>query len=78
MAYLKRKIMQNVLLMLLMVFNSGCAEIATNIAVQSGVQVVGQQVLIANNKPMTKCNLVNVARGYKLCRVSKIYNTRKT
>jgi hypothetical protein len=56
---------------------TGCAEIATNIVIQSGIQVAGEQILIANNKPVTKCNLVNVAKGYKLCRVSKTYIMRK-
>jgi hypothetical protein len=56
---------------------TGCAEIATNLVIQSSIQVVGEQILITNNKPITKCNLVNVARGYKLCRVSRTYITRK-
>jgi hypothetical protein len=56
---------------------TGSAEIATNIVIQSGIQVAGEQILIANNKPVTKCNLVNVAKGYKLCRVSKTYIMRK-
>ena len=62
------------LLTLLTVFSlTGCAEIATNIAIQGGIQLAGEQYLQANNKPITKCNLVNVARGYKMCRISRTY-----
>lgn len=65
--------MRNALPMLIMVCSSGCAEIATNMAIQGGVQVAGEQYLIAHNKPVTRCNLYNVAQGYKMCRVSKTY-----
>ena len=65
--------LRNVLLMLSMVFNLGCVEIATNIAVQGGIQLAGEQYLIANNKPITKCNLVNVAQGKKMCRIYRQY-----
>jgi len=62
------------LLTLLMVFSlTGCAEIATNIAVQGGIQLAGEQYLIAQNKPITKCNLVNVAQGKKMCRIYRQY-----
>jgi uncharacterized protein YceK len=64
--------MRNVLLML-MVACSGCAEIATNMAVQGGIQLAGEQYLIANKKPITKCNLVNVAKGHKMCRIYRQY-----
>ena len=64
--------MRSVLLML-MVACSGCAEIATNLAVQGSIQLAGEQYLIAQNKPITKCNLINVAKGYKMCRVSRTY-----
>lgn len=67
-----RSIVLNFLLMLTMGI-SGCAEIATNMAIQGGVQVAGEQYLIAHNKPVTRCNLYNVAQGYKMCRVSKTY-----
>ena len=52
---------------------SGCAEIATNIAIQGGIQLAGEKLLIANNKPITKCNIYNVTRGYKMCRVNRVY-----
>lgn len=65
--------MRNALLMLIMVCSSGCAEITANLAVQSGVQYAGEKYLIANNKPITKCNLVNVAQGNKMCRVYRQY-----
>jgi uncharacterized protein YceK len=64
--------MRSVLLML-MVACSGCAEIATNMAVQGGIQLAGEQYLIANKKPITKCNLVNVAKGHKMCRIYRQY-----
>jgi hypothetical protein len=56
-----------------MVFNVGCAEIATNIAVQSGVQLAGEQYLIAKDKPITRCNLYNVIQGNKMCRIYRQY-----
>jgi len=65
--------LRNVLLTLIIVFNLGCVEIATNIAVQGGIQLAGEQYLIANNKPITKCNLVNVAQGKKMCRIYRQY-----
>jgi uncharacterized protein YceK len=65
--------MRNALLMLIMVCSSGCAEFATNLAVQGGVQYAGEKYLIANNKPVTRCNLVNVAQGNKMCRIYRQY-----
>ena len=59
--------------MLLMVFNLGCAEIATNMAIQGGVQLTGEQYLIARNKPITRCNLINVVNGNKMCRIYRQY-----
>ena len=59
--------------MLLMVFNLGCAEIATNVAIQSGVQITGEKYLISQNKPVTRCNLYNVMQGNKMCRIYKQY-----
>ncbi len=68
--------MRNVLLMLIMVCN-GCASVATSVATQAGVQVVGEQYLITQKKPMIKCNLFNVIQGHKMCRVSRTYLTRR-
>ena len=65
--------LRNVLLMLLMVFNLGCAEIATQVAVQGGVQYTGEQYLISRNKPITRCNLYNVIQGNKMCRIYRQY-----
>jgi hypothetical protein len=65
--------MRNALLMLIMVCSSGCAEFATNMAIQGGMQVAGEQYLIAHNKPITRCNLVNVAQGNKMCRIYRQY-----
>ena len=65
--------LRNVLPMLLMVFNLGCAEIATNVAIQGGIQFTGEQYLIAHNKPITRCNLYNVMQGNKMCRIYKQY-----
>jgi uncharacterized protein YceK len=64
--------MRNFLLMLIMGC-SGCAEIATQVAVQGGVQYAGEKYLISQQKPVTKCNIVNMTRGYKMCRVYKQY-----
>ena len=68
--------MRSVLLMLIMAC-SGCASFATNIATQAGVQYVGEQYLIAQNKPIIKCNFYNVMKGNKMCRVSRTYLTRR-
>jgi hypothetical protein len=65
--------MRNVLLMLIMAFSSGCAEITANLAVQSGVQFAGEKYLIAQNKPIVRCNLYNVMQGHKMCRVYRQY-----
>jgi hypothetical protein len=59
--------------MLTMVFSSGCAEIATQVAVQGGVQYTGEQYLISRNKPITRCNLYNVLQGQKMCRIYRQY-----
>ena len=69
--------LRNVLLMLLMVFNTGCVSLATSVATQAGVQVVGEQYLISQNKPTIKCNVINVIKGNKVCRVSKTYLIRR-
>ena len=52
---------------------SGCAQIATSVATQAGVQVVGEQYLISQKKPMIKCNVYNIIKGNKMCRVSMTY-----
>jgi hypothetical protein len=71
------KKLQNALLMLTLVISSGCATVATSVATQAGVQVVGEQYLISQNKPMIKCNAINVIKGNKVCRVSKTYLIRR-
>jgi hypothetical protein len=58
--------------MLIMVC-SGCVSLATSVATQASVQVVGEQYLIAQNKPIIRCNLFNVAKGNKMCRVYRQY-----
>lgn len=63
--------------MLLMVFNTGCVSLATSVATQAGVQAVGEQYLISQNKPTIKCNVINVIKGNKACRVSKTYLIRR-
>ena len=65
--------LRNVLLMLTMVFNLGCVSFATSVATQAGVQVVGEQYLIAQNKPIVRCNLYNVLQGNKMCRIYRQY-----
>ena len=59
--------------MLSMVFNTGCVTLATSVATQAGVQAVGEQYLISQNKPIIRCNLYNVMMGNKMCRVYKQY-----
>ena len=56
-----------------MVFNTGCVSLATSVVTQAGVQVVGEQYLIAQNKPIIRCNLINVAQGKKMCRIYRQY-----
>ena len=56
-----------------MVFNTGCMTVATSVATQAGVQVVGEQYLISQNKPIVRCNLYNVMMGNKMCRVYRQY-----
>ena len=63
--------------MLIMVFNLGCVTVATSVATQVGVQTVGEQYLISQNKAMIKCNLFNVVKGNKMCRVSRTYLIRR-
>ena len=69
--------LRNVLLMLIVVFNLGCMTVATSVATQVGVQTVGEQYLISQNKAMIKCNLFNVVKGNKMCRVSRTYLIRR-
>jgi len=59
---------------ILFVLCSGCAQIATSVATQAGVQYVGERYLIAQGKPMVKCNAFNIIKGNKMCRVSMVYN----
>lgn len=56
-----------------MVFSSGCAEVITNVALQGSMQYAGEQVLIANNKPVTRCNINNFVKGNKMCRIYRQY-----
>ena len=69
--------LRNVLLMLIVVFNLGCMTVATSVATQAGVQYTGEQYLISQKKPMIKCNVVNVIKGNKICRVSRTYLMRR-
>jgi uncharacterized protein YceK len=64
-------------LMLIMVFSSGCATLATSVATQTGVQYAGEQYLISQKKPMIKCNVINVVKGNNMCRVSRTYLIRR-
>jgi len=56
---------------------NGCASVATSVATQAGVQYAGEQYLIAQSKPVIKCNVINVIKGSKVCRVSKTYLIRR-
>ena len=69
--------LRNALLMLLMAFNLGCVSLATSVATQAGVQYTGEQYLISQKKPMIKCNVINVIKGNKMCRVSRTYLMRR-
>jgi hypothetical protein len=63
--------------MLIAVFNLGCMTVATSVATQVGVQYTGEQYLISQKKPMIKCNVINVIKGNKMCRVSRTYLMRR-
>jgi len=52
---------------------SGCAEITSSLIAQGSVQYAGEKYLIATNKPITKCNVVNVIEKKKMCRIYKQY-----
>ena len=52
---------------------SGCAEVATQVAVQGAVQYGGEKYLISQSKPFTRCSMYNVIQGNKMCRVYKQY-----
>jgi len=52
---------------------SGCVSLATSVATQAGVQIVGEQYLITQKKPIIRCNVINVIKGNKACRVYKQY-----
>ena len=60
-----------------MAFNTSCATVVTSVATQAGVQYAGEQYLISQNKPTIKCNVINVIKGNKMCRVSKTYLIRR-
>lgn len=57
----------------LMTMNVGCVSLATSIATQTGVQIVGEQYLITQNKPIIRCNGFNLIKGHKMCRVYRQY-----
>ena len=59
---------------ILFVLCNGCAQVATSVATQAGVQVIGEQYLISQKKPVIKCNAFNIIKGNKMCRVSMVYN----
>ena len=68
-----RKKLKSTIAVASLVACSGCAEIATNLAVQSGVQYGGEKMLIAYNKPITRCNIINVIEKKKMCRIYRQY-----
>ena len=65
--------MKLLFLLTCLVLISGCAQIATSVATQAGVQVVGEQYLISQKKPIIKCNVYNIIKGNKMCRVGMVY-----
>ena len=52
---------------------SGCAEITSSLIAQGSVQYAGEKYLIAYNKPITRCNVVNMIEGKKMCRIYRQY-----
>jgi hypothetical protein len=56
-----------------LIFLIGCAEIATSVAINTGVQVAGEKYLISQKEPVIKCNAINVLKGNKFCRVNQTY-----
>lgn len=69
--------MIRIMLMSLLVC-SGCSTVATSVVTQAGVQTIGEQYLISQDKPVIKCNIVNVLKGNKMCRVSRTYIRKKS
>ena len=65
--------MKLLFLLACLVLISGCAQIATSVATQAGVQVVGEKYLISQKKPVIKCNVYNIIKGNKMCRVGMVY-----
>lgn len=59
-----------------MVCSGGCAEIATNLGVQAGIQAGVNNIAYSNRKAITQCNFYNKMRGYQMCRVTRVYNIR--
>jgi uncharacterized protein YceK len=67
-----KSITLSVLLMLTMAC-SGCAEIATNVIVSGGMQYAQEKHQLENNKAISRCNMFNVVKGNKLCRIHRQY-----
>lgn len=55
---------------------TGCASFATSVAISSGVQIAGEQLLIHNNRPVVKCHVINVLKGNNMCRIQRTYKAR--
>jgi hypothetical protein len=68
--------MRYITFLLLFFLLNGCAEIATSVAINTGVQLVGEKYLIANKSPVIKCNAINVLKGNKFCRVNQTYKVK--
>ena len=65
--------MKRYISLILIFLLGGCAEIATSVAINTGVQLVGEKYLIAHKQPTIKCSAINVLKGNKFCRVSQTY-----
>jgi hypothetical protein len=65
--------MKYTLISLVVFMCSGCVSLATSVATQAGVQIMGEQYLITQKKPIIRCNVVNVVKGNKVCRVYRQY-----
>lgn len=72
MTWLRKKVIQSVLLMLILAC-SGCAEITSSLIAQGSVQYAGEKYLISQSKPFTRCSMYNVIQGNKMCRIYRQY-----
>ena len=61
------------IIFMLCIINIGCVSLATSVVTQTSMQIIGEQYLIATNKPIIRCNVFNVIQHNKTCRVYRQY-----